>query len=158
MTPQKINAVNFRRFGRIIEYPKDKPQEKSKNLFRVILKEKEPFGWRMAYLVVRDKTISRLEQHLFTFESFEPVKGRSLIYLARDKDSSLIECFYLDRPVILYKGVWHGVVTLAEESEIKISENCSVRSVYWRLGFSLGKANQMPNPIRQRPQQASMPL
>jgi ureidoglycolate hydrolase len=114
--PKKINSENFRRFGRIIEYPKDKLPQEPKNFFRIVLKEKEPFGWRIAYLVVREKTLSMLEQHLLTFESFEPVKGRSLIYLARAKDPALIECFYLDRPVILSKGIWHGVVTKGKES------------------------------------------
>jgi hypothetical protein len=136
--PKKINSESFRSFGRIIEYPKDRLKDGSGNLFYIVRKEKEPFGWRIAYLVVRDKALSRLEQHLLTFESFEPVKGRTLIYLARAKDPALIECFYLDRPVILNKGIWHGVVTKGRESEIKISENSSVRSAYWRLGFSLG--------------------
>ena len=135
--PKKINAVNFRAFGRVIEYPRKKGKPGRRNLFRVVLREKEAFGWRIAYLVVRDNKLCRLEQHLHTFESFEPVKGKSLIYLAREKDPGSIECFYLDRPVVLNKGIWHGVVTLDGESEIKISENASVRSIYWRLGFYL---------------------
>jgi len=135
--PQKLTAENLRAFGRIIEFPNKGTQDRGKNLFRVILKEKEPFGWRIAYLLVRDKRISRLEQHLHTFESFEPVKGKSLIYLAKSKDPGSIKCFYLDRPIVLNKGIWHGVVTLDRESEIKISENASVRSIYWRLGFWL---------------------
>jgi ureidoglycolate hydrolase len=132
---KKINPDNFKKFGRVIEYAGKKTE--GSNLFRIVLKEKEPFGWRIAYLVVREKKISRLEQHKNSFESFEPVKGRSLIYVAREKEPSKIECFYLERPVVLNKGVWHGVVTLDKESEIKISENASVRSIYWKLLFAL---------------------
>jgi ureidoglycolate hydrolase len=137
MRVKKINKNNFRRFGRVIEYPKDKPSLKDRNLFKVILKEKEKLGWRIAYLLVREKSIKRLEAHLNTFESFEPVCGKSLIYLALNKGIPQIECFYLDKPVILNKGVWHGIVTLDGESEIKITENAKVKSAYWPLGFSL---------------------
>lgn len=138
--PRRITAANFRKFGRVIEYPrKSSSGTASKNLFRIVLREKNPFGWRIACLLVREKKINMLEQHLHTFESFEPVKGRCLIYLAKEKDPEKIECFYLDRPVVLYKGVWHGVVSPGREAEIKISENAFVRSLYWPLKFYLGK-------------------
>lgn len=134
---QVLSSRNFRRFGHIIENPKKHLHEKTKNLFRIVCREREPVGWRIAYLIVRDTEIIRLEQHPMTFESFEPVKGKTLLYLSREKDPQGISCFFLDKPVILHKGVWHGVVTLGKESEIKITENAFVRSVYWNLGFSL---------------------
>lgn len=102
-----------------------------------MLKETGRVGWRIAYLIVRDKVIYRLEQHPGTFESFEPVKGETLLYLARNRNSKKIECFYLDKPVILDKGVWHAVATLNGESEIKITENSKVKCIYWCLGFPL---------------------
>ena len=40
---------------------------------------------------------------------------------------------FLDRPVVLRKGVWHGIITLGKESEVKITENAHVRCVYWQL-------------------------
>lgn len=134
---KKINSKNFCRFGKIIEYPKNMPEAKTGNLFRVILKERKKLGWRIAYLLVREKHITRLERHVDTFESFEPVYGETLIYLALGKKAKDIECFYLNKPVILNKGVWHGVVTLDGRSEVKITENAKVKSVYWPLGFSL---------------------
>jgi len=140
LKPRRITAANFKKFGRIIEY-QHKPLHKRGcgNLFCVVLREKEPFGWRIAYLLVRERRINRLEQHLHTFESFEPVRGRCLIYLSEKKDPKRIECFYLDRPVVLYKGIWHGVVATTPEAEVKISENAFVRSLYWPLKFYLGK-------------------
>jgi ureidoglycolate hydrolase len=87
--------------------------------------------------VVRDKQINRLEQHIDTFESFEPVEGKALLYVAKEKNPKEIECFLLDRPVILNKGVWHGVVTRHLSAEIKITENADVDCIYWNLGFSL---------------------
>jgi len=137
---KKINAENFRNFGRVIEYPKKDLVKKQKNLFRKVLIESKKVGWRIAYLVVRDRVIDRLERHRGTFESFEPVRGKSLIYLASSKSKQAIHCFYLDRPVILKKGTWHGVVALGREAEIKITENARVKSQYWRLGFRLNSA------------------
>jgi hypothetical protein len=44
----------------------------------------------------------------------------------------------LDKPVILKKGLWHGVVALGDEADIKITENASVRCVYWKTGIKMG--------------------
>ena len=132
---KKITAENFRRYGRVIEYSGDGPVKKKRNLFRVIIRERGKAGWRIAYLVVRDKIIDKLEQHPDSFESFEPVSGKSLLYVAGNKSKSKIECFYLNKPVILKKGVWHGIVTLGRKSEIKITENAKVKCIYQnRLG------------------------
>lgn len=129
---KKITAENFKPYGWVIEYPKKHLKGKSKNLFRIVLKETKKFGWRIAYLIVRDKKLTRLECHTLSFESFEPVAGQSLMYVAKNKNAEAVECFYLDRPIILKKGVWHGVVTLTPECEIKLTENAQVQCVYWR--------------------------
>ena len=134
-----ITSSNFRRYGRMIEYPHKNKKSKKVNLFRIVLTEPKIKGWRIAYLIVRDKTIKKLEQHPSSFESFEPIKGRSLLYVSPRRDQKAIECFYLDRPVILKKGMWHGVVTLGRESEIKLTENAKVKCIYWPLGFKLGR-------------------
>lgn len=137
MKIKKINKQNFRHYGRLIEHRGNKPKAANKNLFSIVLREKGKFGWRIAYLTVKDKTINRLEQHLTTFESFEPVSGKAMLYLCRTKNPKDIECFRLDRPIILDKGVWHGVTACNGKAEIKITENANVRSIYWPLGFSL---------------------
>ena len=129
-----LTPAHFRRYGWLIGYPDKNKKSKTVNLFRIVLKETKTKGWRIAYLVLRDKTIKRLEQHPHSFESFEPVSGKTLLYVAKSKTLSAIECFRLDRPVILKKGVWHGVVTLTQESEIKLTENARVKCVYWPLG------------------------
>ncbi len=134
---KKLNSQNFKPFGHIIHHPYKDTHDKDKNLFHIVLEEQNPVGWRIAYLIVRDKSINRLEQHPGTFESFEPVYGKFLLYVANEKNQKDISCFYLDKPVILYKGIWHGVVTLDAEAEIKITENANVECNYWDLGFLL---------------------
>jgi len=142
---RRISAHEFRQYGWVIEFPKKASKDKSINLFRIVRRESGNCGWRIAYLVVRDKAIKRLEQHVETFESFEPVAGRSLLYVADRKDPGRIECFRLERPVILKKGIWHGVVTEGDEAEIKITENAKVKCIYWKLGFILRRPHQYTN-------------
>lgn len=134
---KEITAQNFRRYGRVIEYPNRQQKGKTKNFFHIVLTEPKKTGWRIAYLIVRDKTIRKLEQHPYSWESFEPILGRSLLYVAKHKKLVEIECFDLNRPVILNKGIWHGVVTVNTESEIKLTENAKVKCIYWPLGFRL---------------------
>ena len=134
---QKITAENFRRYGRLIEYPKKHLKGKTRNLWRIVATEPKGFGWRIAYLIVRDKRIRRLEHHPYSLESFEPVTGKSLLYVAARQDNDSIECFVLDRPVILKKNIWHGIVTITSETEVKLTENAKVKCVYWPLGFYL---------------------
>jgi ureidoglycolate hydrolase len=127
-----INRTTFKPYGWVIEYPDRKRSSKTKNLWRIIVREPKS-GWRIAYLVVRDRKINRLEQHPGTFESFEPVCGKGLLYVSTKKDPDSIKCFNLDVPVVLKKGIWHGIVTLTKECDIKIVENSSVKCVYWPL-------------------------
>lgn len=134
---QNITNENFKLFGHIIEHPGKDSGPKDKNLFTIVLREPLGIGWRIAYLVLRDRTIDKLEKHPDSFESFEPVKGRTLLYVATEEKPDEIKCFVLDKPVILNKGVWHGVVTIDEESEIKISENADVECVFLGLDCEL---------------------
>ncbi len=135
-SPKKLTAVNFMRYGWIIEYAGRKKVPKDRNLFKIIVRQ-PGLGWRIAYLVVRESFITKLEQHPGSFESFEPVSGRGLIYVSTKKDLNSVECFYLDRPVILKKGIWHGVVRSGGDFDIKIAENLKVKCVYWPLGAIL---------------------
>jgi len=144
---ETINSENFSSFGRVIEYPRKDEAGADDNLFHIVIKENSPLGWRIAFLVVRDKSIDKLEQHPDSFESFEPVSGRSLLFVSENKDQSEIRCFRLTKPVILHKGIWHGVVTLDYESEIKITENAEVECVYWPLGTRLHSDDKSPGVI-----------
>jgi len=130
--PKIITRAGFGRYGWVIEYPGRSTAPKDKNLFKIIVRQPDP-GWRIAYLVVRERSVDRLEQHPDSLESFEPVSGKGLIYLSTKKDPRRVECFYLDKPVILKKGIWHGVVALSADFDVKITENSKVKCIYWRL-------------------------
>ena len=133
----KITPQNFKAYGKVIHYPGKQAKGSRRNLWRIVHREIAHVGWRVAYLVLRDKTIGRLECHPFSDETFEPVKGRALFFVARTKRLSDIRCFMLDRPIVLHKGIWHGLVTLSAETEIKITENVKVSCRYWPLGYRI---------------------
>ena len=136
---RKINSSNFKRYGWVIEGSAKKSKDKEKSLFSIVLTEPIKAGWRIAHLLLRDKSVAYLERHIDSFESFEPIRGKTLIYVAGAKDLKKIMCFYLDKPVILKKGVWHNVITLDTQSEIKITENAKVKCDYWQLGCKVSR-------------------
>ena len=80
---KKITPESFRPYGRIVEYPKKHLKGHKRNLWRIVATEAGRYGWRIAYLVLRDKTIRRLESHPYTMESFEPVRGKVLFYVKK---------------------------------------------------------------------------
>lgn len=131
-----VNPANFKPYGLVITAAA-KAKEKNRSIFSIVLTEPHAKGWRIAHLLLRDKAADYLERHVDSFESFEPIKGRALLYVSESKDAGRIRCFYLAKPVILRKGIWHNVITLDKEAEIKITENARVKCHYWRLGFSL---------------------
>jgi len=126
LTPQAI-----RPYGLIIDSACVKDDGK-KNCFGILFKERSR-GWRIGYLVVRERTIRRLERHPDSLETFEPVRGRSVIAFARPEEFRRPRVFLLDAPVVVKKGVWHEVLPLTRESEVKIFENIEVRSTYHKL-------------------------
>lgn len=136
-----ISPRTFRPYGWVIEFPAGKirrtARHRHKNLFAIVKSRRGASGWRIAYLVVRERSIRRLERHPGVLESFEPVKGRCILYVSSSRAHDRIAAFYLNRPVILKQGLWHGVVTVTARTEIKITEDARVRSEYWRLPFSL---------------------
>jgi len=126
---RKITKNNFKKYGWVIEW--QGPQtKKSENQFRIVVNENKVRGWRIAYLIVRDKKIDRLEQHPRSMESFEPVKGKAILYVSSQKKPQQIEAFSLTKPIILKKGIWHGIISVSKEAHVKITENNDVICVY----------------------------
>ena len=142
-----LNKNNFRAYGKIVEYPDKASKGTVRNLWHIVHAEPRSTGWRAAYLILRDKTIGRLECHPKSDETFVPVKGQALMFVAREKDLGKIECFRLTRPIILNKGIWHALVSLTAETEIMIFENNRVSSRYWDLGSRVSKLEDIRKRI-----------
>ena len=126
--PKKLTASNFRKFGYIIQWEGPENKQES-NQFRIVLNDYKAKGWRIAYLIVRKKQTNFLERHPYSYESFEPIKGKAILFVCTHKNMGPIEAFILDKPIILHKGIWHNVLSTTKETHIKITENSEVKLI-----------------------------
>ena len=131
-----ISAETFRPYGKVIEWQGDEKKNRV-NQFRICVRDCGAPGWRIAYLIVRERTINRLERHPCSWESFEPFKGKSLLFVSNQIRPSRIAAFVLNKPVVLRKGIWHGIVAVSAQAEVKITENNRVKLQFYRLGVFL---------------------
>ena len=128
--PHKLTHNSIKPYGYIIDAACVK-DDGNGNRFGILLKEKSN-GWRIGYLIVRDRKITRLEYH-DTLETFEPVNGSCIIALADNKTPEKAKTFLLDKPIVVKKGIWHDVAAISKKAEIKIVENIDVDGEYYYL-------------------------
>ena len=135
MRVRKLTGASIKPYGRIIDSSCVKDDGRG-NRFGILLKESSK-GWRIGYLILRDKCIKRLERHIDSLETFEPVNGRVVIALAGSESPDSASLFFLDKPIVVNKGVWHDVLAISKKSEIKIFENIEVKTEYYSLNKKL---------------------
>ena len=137
---ETITPDSFAPYGTVIDWTAE--LEASGRPFHILMRSEEPTGWRLAILKVTARSVGRMENHPDTEELFAPVRGTSIILVARagDWDEDGVHAFLLDRPVSLRRGVWHGNLTLSEQSTILIAENLDVSGVYAELGEPIAAA------------------
>jgi len=88
-------------------------------------------GWQIGFLSYTGRELRQLESHPNTPEVFSPLKGEALLVLAVDPgDEGGYRAFRLDKPIVLNRGVWHGLIALSPEAEILIVENPDVVDEY----------------------------
>lgn len=100
--------------------------------FAVLLKARSK-GWQIGYLILRKKKFKKLENHPDSLETFEPIKGKTMIALADNRNPGKFKVFLLDKPIVIKKGVWHEIAAISGKCEIKIFENMGVKTVYTDL-------------------------
>ncbi len=135
----KLTHENMQPYGYLIDKKCVKDNGKG-NKFGILLKVKSA-GWRIGYLIVREKTIKRIEYH-DSLETFEPVSGKAIIALATHASPENVKAFLLDKPIVLKKGIWHDVAALSKIAEIKIFENREVNSKYYYLKNMIKKKSR----------------
>jgi ureidoglycolate hydrolase len=126
-TIRNITKDSFMRYGAVMEFSPD-----YKERFEIIVKETEA-GWRLAVYRFNDRATTVMENHPASMESFEPLQGTALLLVAENGSPSNYEAFLLDKPVCLYKGVWHQVLSLSEEACVKITENSEVTTEFFHF-------------------------
>ena len=79
------------------------------------------------------KEIKEVENHPTSKESFEPLKGITVLLVAEHENPENYRVFVLDKPVVLKKGIWHQVMALTPEAQVKITENLEVPSEFYEF-------------------------
>ncbi len=120
---QQIKQDTFKPYGYIIEHDSGKPGG-----FQVVLNESGKVGWRIAVSKITKNKVLGMGKHPDSMESFEPVAGVTILLVALPENPENFEVFLLDRPVCLFKNIWHATLTLSESSLVKITENLEVSS------------------------------
>lgn len=129
---ESIHRDNFEKYGKVLEFTPD-----CREPFEIIITEEEE-PWRLAVYRYTDKTVKRMECHPYSLESFEPLKGLTVLVVAEHDRPAEYRAFILDKPVCLYKGVWHQVLALTDEAQVKIAENLEVVSEFYELENEVG--------------------
>lgn len=129
---KSIHQKDFERFGKVLEFTKADGNE---NFEIIMTEDKEP--WRLAVFKYCNKSVKRMECHPASLESFEPLAGITVLIVAEHENPEAYEAFILDKPVCLYKGVWHQVLSLTDEAQVKIAENLEVTSEFFDLQHSI---------------------
>lgn len=124
---ESITVENFREYGTVLEFP----EEFRENFYIVDTDEENP--WRVAVFRYSNKSIKKIERHPSSKETFEPLKGITVLLVALPEEPEAYRGFILDKPVCLKKGIWHQVLALTPEAEVKITENLDVESVFYEF-------------------------
>ncbi|MGZ9585885.1 hypothetical protein [Paenibacillus marinisediminis] len=127
-----ITKESFKPYGTVIEFSENPADPR----FEVVVTEVN-HPWRLAVLRVVEREFDQLECHTMSLESFEPVSGTGLLIVAEHETPEQYEVFLLDKPVCLNKGIWHQMITLSEETIVKIAENLEVSSAFYNFDQSL---------------------
>jgi ureidoglycolate hydrolase len=132
----ELRQESFEPFGRILNpQAGETPSQLEKGVFDFYVPFAEPSsGWQIGFLEYTGRRLLQLERHPNTPEVFAPLKGEALLVLALDpgKESD-IRAFRLEKPIVLNRGVWHGVIALSPKAEILIVENPDVVDEFHEL-------------------------
>jgi ureidoglycolate hydrolase len=121
-----VNSQSFAHYGGVLESEEEAG-------FEVLFKEEAEIGWRLALSIIRNKLVDKLSRHPNTVEYFGPIKGTALICVAHSEKPKEIEVFLLDKPVYIFKNIWHATFTLSEQAVLSICENLYVDSEEYKL-------------------------
>ena len=129
---ENITIESFAPYGYVLEFT----PEMTKDFHVIVREEKDP--WRLAILRFDRHNVESLENHPGSMESFEPLEGSSVLFVAEHDHPDKIRAFFLDKPICLYKGIWHDVLALSATAKVKITENLEVTSEKHTLAKPLG--------------------
>ena len=141
MKSREIKIVDLRQhlfspYGRILEPSgNESPEVAEPGSFDFYVTFKEfSGGWQIGYLINESKRLEKLERHPNTAEVFSPIAGDTLLVVSEDpEDLQTLKGFKLEKSIVFHRGVWHGVISLTEKSEVLIVESPDVIDEFFQL-------------------------
>jgi ureidoglycolate hydrolase len=127
-------------YGRILEPAgNESPEVDEPDNFKFYVPFKEfSQGWQIGYLINFSKKLKQLERHPNTAEVFSPITGDTLLVVSENpEDPQTLKGFKLEKPIVFNRGVWHGVISLGEKSEVLIVESPDVVDEFFQLQQSV---------------------
>ena len=131
---ENLSEQAFKPYGEILEATDHNLKYPYPDSSFHVLAGAESTGWRLAALKFRTRGLTVLQVHRTTMETFEPVSGVMVLCVNSQPFLDGLRAFLLDKPILLYKDVWHNILTLSAESIVKITENSEVDAEDRELG------------------------
>ncbi len=137
-----INETALKPFGEVLVPPSESvPEVFEEGIFKFYVTFKEEAkSWQIGYLDQIGKKVDKLECHPNTSEVFVPLHGDAVMLLSINPQEDIF-AFKLDKPIVLYKGVWHGVISLSANSKMLIVESSDVIDQYHDLQIPIDNRN-----------------
>ena len=92
---ESITAENFKAYGTVLEFP-----ENYGDTFYIVDTETDQ-PWRVAVFRYSSKEIKVVENHPTSKESFEPLKGITVLLVAEHENPEDYRAFVLDKPGVV---------------------------------------------------------
>ncbi len=115
---QRITPETFARYGQVLVWSATSGQR-----LQVATEESAGAPWLLATFRVDAHEVSYLAQHPDSIELFVPLSGTAVLLLALPEAPEDYAAFLLEVPVVINRGVWHGLSALSETAILGIAEN-----------------------------------
>jgi ureidoglycolate hydrolase len=115
---RRITPESFARYGQVLVWDAAQGQR-----LQVATEESAGAPWMLATFRVDAHEITYLAEHPDSIELFAPLSGVAVLLLALPEAPESYEAFLLDVPVVINRGVWHGMCALSEAAILGIAEN-----------------------------------
>ncbi|MBI2941558.1 MAG: hypothetical protein HYY04_14080 [Chloroflexi bacterium] len=115
---KRITPESFARFGKVLTWDPTVGKR-----LQIAAEEHRGAPWMLATFRVDAHQITYLAEHPDSIELFWPVSGTGVILLATPEAPDDFEAFLLDVPIVINRGVWHGLCALSEEVILGIAED-----------------------------------
>jgi ureidoglycolate hydrolase len=137
-----IKGTTFNNFGKtLVPSIGAIPEVYEDNIFKFYVTFKEQANsWQIGYLDQVGKKVEKLECHPNTSEVFIPLSGVTALLISNDPQKDIF-AFKLNEPIVINKGVWHGVISLTKSAKILVVESTDVIDQYYDLNVPIDNNN-----------------